>query len=88
MNYLTDEGWQKANPKQIELWDISALNSFKQAEGKLRSLGVRLRSMGATATSWGGEEGEDDREGVQGGEEHTRRCGVTVMSACVKWNHR
>lgn len=84
MNYLTDEGWQKANLKQIELWDIFSLNSFKQAECKLRSPGVRLRSMGATTTSGGGEEGEDDGERDKGGEKRTRRYGVTIMSACVK----
>lgn len=27
---LTDEGWQKAVPKQIELWDISSLDSFNK----------------------------------------------------------
>lgn len=28
--WLTDEGWQKAMPNQIELWDISALDSFNK----------------------------------------------------------
>lgn len=27
---LTDEGWQKAVPKQIELWDISSLDSLNK----------------------------------------------------------
>lgn len=27
---LTDEGWQKAMPNQIELWDVSFLDSFNK----------------------------------------------------------
>lgn len=38
---LIDEGWQSATPKQIELWDISNLDSFnkRRARGGHRGQG-------------------------------------------------
>lgn len=32
--WLTDEDWQEAMPKQIELWDISALDSFNKQRAR------------------------------------------------------
>lgn len=65
-------------PKQIELCDISALDSFN----KQRACGGH---QGQGCGQWG--LAQYPEEGVrQGGE--GRRCGVIVMSASVMCNHR
>lgn len=78
---------------QITL-NFVCFGQLQQAGGTQRSQRARLRSVGAGTASGGGcwagggrerEEG-DDGEG-KGGLGRTRRCGVTVMSARVKWNH-
>lgn len=53
---------------------------LQQAEGTRRSLGARLRSMGVGTTEEGG--------GGGGWWVGVGRCGITVMSASVKCNHR
>lgn len=68
--WLTDEGWQKAMPEQIELWDISSLDSFN----KQRACGGH---QGQGSGQWGlaqyPEEGAGaGREG--GGEVRSEWC--------------
>ena len=76
--WLTDEGWQKAMPKQIELWDISALDSFNKQRARG---GHRGRGSG----QWG--LAQHPEEGVgQGGEGRWGWRGAGVHEAL--WCHR
>lgn len=43
---LTDEGWQKVMPNQIELWDISVFDSFNKRGGMRRSPGGKAAVNG------------------------------------------
>lgn len=57
--WLTDEGWQKAMPKQIELWDISVLDSFnkQRARGGHRGRGSGQWGLAQHPEEGVGEEG-------------------------------
>lgn len=86
---MTYERWQKALPNHTELcmlWTAST------------SRGHSAVTEGTAPVSGGWQErrvlGREDREREErddgegkGGLGCTRRCGVTVMSARVKWNH-
>lgn len=88
---MTYERWQKALPNHTELcmlWTASTSRGHSAVtEGTAPVNGgwhsIEWRVLGREDR--GREEG-DDGEG-KGGLGRTRRCGVTVMSARVKWNH-
>lgn len=74
---LTDEGWQKVMPNQIELWDIFVFDSFNKRGGHVAVTGGQGRGQ------WGLAHYPEEGVGGGGGEEYTGPCGVTVMSATI-----
>lgn len=52
--WLTDEGWQKAMPEQIELGDVCAQDSSNEQRACGGHRGARLQSTGAGTISRGG----------------------------------
>lgn len=79
--------------KQIELWDVPSLDSFnkQRPHGGHQGRGAGQSGLAQHPEEGVGQGGEErGSEGVWGGGGWlgcTRRCGVTVMSACVKCNH-
>lgn len=89
---MTYEGWQKALPNHTELcmlWTASTSRGHSAVtEGTGRSVGAGTASGGRRVLGREDREREEGDDGEEkGGLGRTRRCGVTVMSARVKWNH-